>query len=297
MTAEKRYCCFNDEELLTITSIIKNRYGIDFTGYEKKSLRRSFARIMGKCRMDSKEQLMDAVLGEDSSFFNSINDLTVNRTELFRNPELWETLEQDILQKLQFKQEINIWHAGCSSGEEVYSMALVLEKNNLLHKTRTLATDISTKALEKARSGKYSNTLISRYEKSLRQYQPLGQIEELFHIDDHEATIRDRYKAHVEFKYHNLVSDYAQEKFDIIFCRNVMLYFNDPLKLAVIERLRHALKDNGFLILGYYDVLPTKADQHLAPYSNTMQVFQARTRSAIEVEMNNRLIGFNKISA
>ena len=295
MIVEKKYCGFNDEELLTITSIIKNRYGIDFTGYEKKSLRRSFARIMGKCKMDSKDQLVDAVLGEDNSFFDSINDLTVNRTELFRNPELWETLEQDILQKLKFKPEINIWHAGCSSGEEVYSMALVLEKKNLLYKTRTLATDISTKALEKARAGKYSNTLISRYEKSLQQYQPHSQIEELFHIDGHQAIIRDQYKSHIEFKYHNLVSDSSQEKFDIIFCRNVMLYFDDPLKLAVIERLKHDLKDNGFIILGYYDVLPSKADQHLKPYSKTVQVFQARSNSVIEVEMNNR--GFNKISA
>lgn len=297
MIADNKYCCFNDEELLTITSIIKNRYGIDFTGYEKKSLRRSFARIMGKCRMDTKKQLLDAILGEDHSFLNSINDLTVNRTELFRNPELWETLEQDILQRLRFKQDINVWHAGCSSGEEVYSMALVLEKSNLLHKTKTLATDISTKALAKAKAGKYSSTLISRYEKSLQKYQPQNQIEDLFHIDNHLATIRDQYKSHVEFKYHNLVSDSAQEKFDIIFCRNVMLYFDDPLKLTVIERLKNALKDNGFLILGYYDVLPENADQHLIQYNNSIQIFQAKTDSVIEVEMDNRLIEFNKISA
>ncbi|MBV6639196.1 MAG: protein-glutamate O-methyltransferase CheR [Cyclobacteriaceae bacterium] len=297
MLATSTYNSISDEELMAITSIIKNRFGIDFTGYEKQSMKRSLARVMGKCKLDSTTDLINVILDENNRFVNSINDLTFSRTELFRNPDVWEVLEQDVLEKLKFKPNINIWHAGCSSGEEVYSMALILAHHNLLQKTTTLATDISTRALDRAIQGRYSNTLVSKFEKSLQRFRPYGQIDELFHIDEFNATVRDQYKKHINFRNHNLISDSTNEKFDIIFCRNVMLYFDDTLKLEVIKKLRQSLKDGGFLVLGYYDLLPEEVEEYIVPYSASSQIFQAKKSETIEVEMHDRRFTLNKISA
>ncbi|XOV91670.1 MAG: CheR family methyltransferase [Bacteroidota bacterium] len=297
MMTTKIYDEITDEELASITSAIKNRYGIDFTSYEKKSLKRGFARLMGKKGMDTIVDLWKAILSDHDFFKNSIDDLTVNLTELFRNPEIWEMLDNDILEKLKSKPIINIWHAGCSTGEEVYSMAMVLDKKNLLHRTRAVATDISKNALDKAIKGRYSNTLLAKYERSMQSYLPNGQISDMFQIDESNATIKSRFKNHVEFKYHNLVSDPAPKKFDIIFCRNVMIYFDDKLKLQVLDSFRNALNEDGFLILGYYDMLPDKAKDYIMQYDPKTRIYQAKTSHAVEIDLNDRPFRTAQVSA
>jgi len=269
MTAKEE---ISDEELAALTGAIKNRYGIDFTNYESKSLKRGFTRLMGKNRMDSLLDLWNVILKDKTFFKSCIDDLTVNLTELFRNPEIWNTMGK-VLDNFKGHSEINIWHAGCATGEEVYSMAMVADNKNLLRKTKALGTDISSKALAKAMGAKYPKELLTKYEKSLRKYLPEGNLTDLFDMDSGEAVVKSKFRSHADFRHHNLVTDTMDRKFEIIFCRNVMIYFDDLLKMKVLESLLNSLTDDGFLVIGYYDMIPEESRQILDPYDSNNRIY------------------------
>ena len=249
----------SDEELNSLTSAIKTRYGIDFTNYEPKSLKRGFARIIMKQKLGSVLGLWSKIMRDRDFIKDCIDDLTVNLTELFRNPEVWIKIQNEIIPGLKNKPTLNIWHAGCSTGEEVYTMAIVLQNTNLLTKTQTLATDLSNKALLSAIGGEYSAYLLEKYTKSLFEYSPNSQINFFFNFVEGKAIVKDFLRKHIEFKQHNLVQDRMNRKFDMIFCRNVMIYFDETLKIKVLKLFHQSLEDNGYLVVGYYDMIPENA--------------------------------------
>ncbi len=263
----------SDEELKSLTNAIKHRYGIDFTTYETKSLKRGFARLIMKNKMDSILNLWSKIMSDREFFTECIDDLMVNLTELFRNPEIWLKLKEDVLLKYTTKHNIEMWHAGCSSGEEVYTMAIVLKDLNLLRRTKTLATDLSAKILERAKEGKYSSILLPKYTKSFSAFLPNGTFNDSFNITESSATIKLELKRHVEFKRHNLVQDEMNKKHDFIFCRNVMIYFDDILKLKVLQLFYDSLKDDGFLIIGYYDMLPKESKALFKVYDSKTRIY------------------------
>lgn len=244
-----------DEELIALMQAMKNRYGLDFTNYEKRSLKRGIARLMMKHKMTSLLELWSRVLKDREFFMAAIDDLLVNLTELFRNPDVWIMIRDKILDDYVTKP-LKIWHAGCSTGEEVYTMAIVLEEKGLLNKSKAVATDLSTTALNKAKIGDYSLIILKEYLKPFLKFYPNRQMEDYFDFHDRHATIKPQYKSHVDFKKHNLVHDPVNEKYDIIFCRNVMIYFDETLKAQVLNLFNNSLNDGGYLIIGYYDIMP-----------------------------------------
>lgn len=272
---KKLYEEISDEELKALTGAIKSRYDIDFTNYETKSLKRGFARLISKNGMESLIDLWGKILHDKEFFLSCIDDLTVNLTELFRNPEFWVKLHDEVVEDVKSRSDnLNIWHAGCSTGEEVYSMAVVLEDKKVLHKTKTWATDLSSKALSKAIEGRYSTTLIGKYEKGLINYLPHKKMEDMFKIENHHMIVKDKYKKHIDFHQHNLVQDKVEKKFHIIFCRNVMIYFDEELKTKVINLLYNSLDNNGYLVLGYYDVIPEESKKMFDIYDSKTRIYK-----------------------
>ncbi|MEM9325111.1 MAG: protein-glutamate O-methyltransferase CheR [Bacteroidota bacterium] len=245
----------SDEELSALMVAIKNRYGLDFTNYEKSSLKRGIVRLMMKHQMDSLLELWSRVLKDSDFFKDAIDDLLVNLTELFRNPDVWLMMRDRVL-PAHGSKPLKIWHAGCSTGEEVYTMAIVLEEKGLLNHTRAVATDLSKSALKKAVKGDYPLALLQQYLKPFLKYFPYKRLESFFDFHEKHATIRPQYKSHVEFKSHNLVHDSMHERYDIIFCRNVMIYFDEKLKIQVLKLLHQSLNPGGYLVIGYYDIMP-----------------------------------------
>ncbi len=261
----------SDEELASLTSAIKNRYDIDFTNYESKSLKRGFARLIMKKKLGSVLGLWSKILRDREFFLGCVDDLTVNLTELFRNPEIWIKLKEDVMKEYAIKSKIKMWHAGCSSGEEVYTMAIVLRNLNMLRRTKTLATDLSGTILEQAKKGEYSTILMNKYLKSFRSFLSDGNLEDSFEFNERKAIVKKELKQHITYKKHNLVQDPMYEKFDIIFCRNVMIYFDDTLKNRVMQLFYDSLEEDGLFIIGYYDMLPEKS-------KDLFDVIDARTR-------------------
>jgi chemotaxis protein methyltransferase CheR len=268
----------SNEELRSLTLAIKNKYGIDFTNYESKSLKRGFGRLIMRKKLNSILELWSKIL-RDRDFFNGcIDELTVNLTELFRNPEIWIKLRDDILPLYKSKNKLNIWHAGCSSGEEVYTMAIVLKELQMLRRTKALATDLSPKILGQAIEGRYSGMLMNKYSKTFSKYILNGKLEDNFKYKDGEALVKDEFRKHVEFKQHNLVQDEMDQTFDIIFCRNVMIYFDDELKQKVLKLFYDSLADDGFFIIGYYDMLPYGSQELFEVYDSKTRVYKKKKR-------------------
>lgn len=261
----------SDEELDALMQALKNRYGLDFTNYEKKSLKRSIVRLMMKHKMSSMLELWSKIIKDKEFFERGIDDLLVNLTELFRNPDAWIVIRDKILDHYKAKSRLNIWHAGCSTGEEVYTMAIVLEEKGMLHKTRALATDLSDRALKKAKLGDYSLIILEQYLKPFLAFYPNRKMADFFDFNEFHATIKPAYKNHVTFERHNLVHDGMATKHDIIFCRNVMIYFDETLKLQVLELFHKSLNDDGFLVIGYYDIMPDAGKA-------LFEVFDVKTR-------------------
>lgn len=267
----------SDQELKALTTAIKNRYDIDFTHYEVKPLMRRFTRLITRNKINSGLDLWRMILNDRDFFMKCLDQLTVNLTEMFRNPEIWIKLNEDVLNEYKGKARIDIWHAGCSSGEEVYTMAIVLKEKGLLTKSKTLATDISSSMLNKGTLGEYSIILFQKYAQSYKTYYS-GSIglEKSFNIKAKVAAIKPEFKQHNTFKYHNLATDDMDQKFDIIFCRNVMLYFNNTLREKVIKLFHKSLNPGGYLIVGYYDRLPGYALEIFNIYDNKARIYQKK---------------------
>lgn len=263
-----------DEELDSLTSAIKTRYGIDFTCYEKKSLKRGFARLIARNELGSLVGLWSKILKEKEFLIKYIDDLLVNLTELFRNPEIWLKIKDDLLIQLKDKPVINFWHAGCSTGEEIYTMAIVLKEQGILYKAKTLASDLSSTALETAKQGVYSKIFWKKYTSSYLTYFPKGNPEKHFNLTDSDIIVNAQLKNHIQFLRHNLVQDRMNRKFNVIFCRNVMIYFDETLKMKVLKLFYDSLEDDGYFIIGYYDMLPEASKELFTLYDATTRIYK-----------------------
>lgn len=255
---------------------INNRYGLDFTNYESTSLKRGIVRLMLKHKMGSILELWSKVLKDADFFASAIDDLLVNLTELFRNPDVWLKLRDEILPNFSNSASIKTWHAGCSTGEEVYTMSFILDELNLLSKSRVMATDLSTTALRKAHKGQYSLQLIDQYVVPLLKFFPKQKVEDYFETDAKTATIKPKYQSNVTFQRHNLVTDPMNGLYDIIFCRNVMIYFDDELKRRVLDKLNERLKPDGFIIIGYYDIMPDYGKKLFKAFDVKTRIYQKK---------------------
>lgn len=236
-------------------SAMNKRYGLDFTNYEIKSLKRGVGRLLMKHGLKSMLDLWTKILKDDGFFKRGIDDLLVNLTEMFRNPDAWEYIRDNILDRYENYRELKIWHAGCSTGEEVYTMSIVLKEKGLLDKSRILATDLSTKALEKARKGKYELNLIRNYMKPFLKLYPGKSMNDFFFYESDFGIVKPEYNKNISYLLHNLVNENVSKTFDIIFCRNVMIYFDEKLKNHVLNLIHSSLKENGILVIGYYDIM------------------------------------------
>ena len=271
-----------EEEVQALMLAMKKRYDLDFTNYEPKSLCRGVMRLMSKHKMDGMADLWSRILREDDFFLNGIDELLVNLTELFRNPEAWIMIRDEILPQYRNNSQVDIWHAGCSTGEEIYTMAIVLEECGLLYKSQILATDLSKTALDKAKLGRYSHNSLKNYLRPFLKFYPSKKLDDFFTFNDNSAEIKPAYQRKVEFQNHNLVTEQMDRKFDIIFCRNVMIYFDGELKKRIFEFLNRCLKDGGYLILGYYDTMPNQSIDLFDVHNNTTRIYKKKKKKILK---------------
>ena len=237
------------EELHELIDLIKKIYGFDFSDYSKASLKRRLLRVLQLKRL----QIYDLkhLLINDPAFFQQLlEEITVNVTEMFRDPGFYKALNNQVIPYLSSYQHSKIWCAGCSSGEEVYSLAILLNEAGLRKKSFIYGTDINTEVLKEARKGIYSLRKIKSYVENYQLTGLSGSITDHFTILYDAASIHNELKQNTLFSVHNLVSDSVFNEFELISCRNVFIYFEIKLQEHILDLFYKSLAPLGFLCLG-----------------------------------------------
>jgi len=248
----------NIQQITELIGLIKKLYGFDFANYSKASLRRRIIRIMQLQKLpfyDLKHQLVNS-----REFFQTfLEEITVNVTEMFRDPSFYQALNNQIIPYLSSYQHSKIWCAGCSSGEEAYSLAILLNEAGLRKKSFIYGTDINTEVLNEARKGIYSLRKIKSYAENYQMAGLSGSIIDHFTILYDAASIHNELKQNTLFSVHNLVSDSVFNEFQLICCRNVFIYFENALQEHVLELFYNSLAPLGFLCLGTKETIRSES--------------------------------------
>ena len=216
-----------------------------------------------------------------------VEAITVNTTELFRDPDVWRFLLEKQLPSYHNNNFINVWHAGCSTGQEVYSLLILFNELGMLDKVRVFATDISQKALDIAQKGIYKHQLdrgcIENFNEVFKSHDQTLAFSKYFDVDEKkdEIIIKPFLKENVKFIRHDLVKKELPfyNKMDLVFCRNVLIYFNIKLQTRIVQRFFDSLYAHGALVLGAHEGLSgffkTKFDRH-GPIYKKSNVFHFR---------------------
>ena len=244
-----------DKEADKIILHINDYSGHDFSEYSMPSLLRRFQRYMDINKVTDLDYLLDELSTNSSLLNNLIEEITVNVTEMFRDPLFFQTLANEVFPVMRQLPHIKIWHAGCSTGEEVYSMAILLKEHNLLDKSLIYATDINQTVLERAREGRFSLESLKEYQVNYKETESQGDFNSYFKIKDGFAEVTQDLKEKIVFSSHNLVSEGVFNQFDLIVCRNVLIYFTKPLQDHALETFYNSLNVNSFLAIGSKETL------------------------------------------
>ncbi len=239
-----------DEDLELLLNEIFISHGYDFTNYARASLKRRITRIMVIDRLPSFAELYYRVKSDENYIPHIIRQLTVNVTEMFRDPHTFKVLREEVLPVLATHPFIRIWHAGCSTGEEVYSMAILLEEANLLHKALIYATDINAHVIENIKRGIFPMQHMKNYSENYILSGGRRDFSKYYTAKYEWAKFDDKLKERMIVATHNLVSDRSFNEFQLICCRNVLIYFDKELQDKVLTLFDDSLDKLGFLVLG-----------------------------------------------
>jgi chemotaxis protein methyltransferase CheR len=245
----------SDEQIDILLNDALELYGYDFTNYTKASIKRRINRILTIDRFPSFAELRYRLRNDKAYLNRFVEAISVNVTEMFRDPHFFRTLKEKVLPHLATYPYIRIWHAGCSTGEEVYSMAILLKEANLLHKSLLYATDINQEVLEKARRGIFSLTNMKQYSENYILSGGTKAFSDYYITTSDHVKFNEELRRKIIFAMHNLVSDRSFNEFQLVLCRNVLIYFDKQLQDRAINLFNESLETLGFLALGAKETL------------------------------------------
>jgi len=240
----------NDEQIEGLLSDLLENYGYDFTGYSRASLKRRVIRLYALDKIPGFTEFRYKILNDGIYFKRFVEQITVNVTEMFRDPDFFRTLREEVLPRLGTYPFIRIWVAGCSTGEEAYSISILLKELNLLHKSLIYATDLNPAVLEKASLGMFSLSYMKQYSENYISSGGKNDFSSYYTAKYSLAKFYDELRNKMIFSTHNLVSDNSFNEFQLILCRNVLIYFDRDLQHKVLELFDASLEDLGYMALG-----------------------------------------------
>jgi chemotaxis protein methyltransferase CheR len=248
-------------EIRLLLEAIHARYGFDLREYASSSMRRRVRAALARSGLRHLGELQHRILVDPSSFPGVLDDLTVRVTEMFRDPSFYRTFRERVLPMLRTYPLLKIWHGGCSSGEEAYASAILLEEAGLYDRSQIYATDLNAAALEQARQAVYN---ADRFETFAENYAKSGGSAALASYGTRaydQVALRESLKRNILFFQHDLVGDHVFGEMHVIFCRNVFIYFDQQLRQRVLEKFAQSLYPGGFLCLGSAERLPPASRQ------------------------------------
>lgn len=264
-----------DIELKLLLEGVYQRYQHDFRGYAVASMRRRVKQAMERFGCETISQLQDLVLHQPAIFAQMLQYFTVQVSEMFRDPPYFKTLRERVAPVLKTYPSVKIWVAGCSTGEEVWSLAILLQEEDLLARSLIYATDINPDALRSADSGIYSLDRIAQFSKNYREGGGIKSLSDYYTSNLHDARFDRRLREHIVFADHSLATDSVFSEMHFISCRNVLIYFNRALQDRATGLFHDSLVRRGFLGLGAKENLRFTSQAagfvELAPYERIYQ--------------------------
>lgn len=229
---------------------LQRRYGYEFRGYTLDSRRRRVEAARRRLRMSTIAEMQHHLLRDPTLFVDFLQGFLVPVTSFFREPDALALIQQEVFPYLRTFSSFKVWHAGCASGEEVVSLALLLDDAGLLDRARLYGTDIHGGALEAARAGRYDEDALREAWETYRQLGGRREVEEVFDVAEGLAEVPAQVRQHIFYADHNLVSDRPFGEMQLVLCRNTLIYFGLELQQHVVDLLERSLCRRGYLCLG-----------------------------------------------
>lgn len=239
-----------DEEVEFLIKDVHELYGYDFSQYSRASFKRRINRICLIDKFTSYAELRYTVLNDPEYLKRFVEEITVNVTEMFRDPSFFKALREKILPQLGTYPLIRVWVAGCSTGEEAYSIAILLKEANLYHKSLIYGTDINPSVLEKARAGIFPLQQMKSYTENYILSGGKNDFSDYYTANYDSVKFDRSLQEKLILSTHNLVSDSSFNSFQLIICRNVLIYFDKGLQERVFHLFDESLENLGYLALG-----------------------------------------------
>ncbi|WP_084332475.1 CheR family methyltransferase [Marinobacterium jannaschii] len=262
-------------EIDLLCEAIYRYYGFDFRQYARASLKRRIMNLLSLEGLGSISALQDRVLHDRQMMERFLLNLSINVTAMFRDPAMYVALRNKVVPLLQTYPSIRVWHAGCSSGEEAYSMSILLEEEGMSSHSKIYATDFNEAIIKHAQAGVMPLNEMQAYTANYQKAGGKRSFSEYYSARYDRAILVPRLRNPIVFSRHNLATDGSFNEFNIIFCRNVMIYFDDNLRNRVLELLHNSLCRFGILVLGTKESLQfTPFEQYYKELDGPGRIYQ-----------------------
>lgn len=259
-------------EIELLLEAVYRCHGYDFRNYAKASLKRRLSNMVRYAEVNHVSELIEKILYDKEFFSRFLKEMSVSVTEMFRDPSFYLAIRDKVVEFLRTYPFVKIWHAGCSTGEEVYSMAILLHEENILEKTHIYATDYNPHSLGIAREGVYSHKDMEKYNTSYIEAGGKLALSDYFFGKYKSVRVHDFLKENITFAHHSLVSDASFGEMHMIICRNVLIYFDKTLQDRVYSLFDDSLIHDGFLCLG------TKESLNLTDHDGSFEKFSIKEK-------------------
>ncbi len=269
-----------DIEMRLFLEAIYLRYGCDFREYSEVHIKRRILNLLTMSGLSSISEMQHQAL-YDAAFFETLRQsFSINVTEMFRDPPFYKAVREKIVPKLKSLAFARIWHPGCASGEEIYSMAILLTEEGVYEKTRLYATDFNPQILEKAKAGAYALDRMKTYTRNYQKSGGQASFADYYAASRDAAILDERLKKNIHFAEHNLATDGVFGEMDMIVCRNVLIYFTRKLQDRVLKLFADSLHPGGFLCLGSQESLKFSAwADCFEPVVDSEKIYRKKTDS------------------
>ena len=250
MTPDKATLANERIEIKLILEAILLKYGYDFRNYAPAHVKRRLEHRLGLSGLGGYCDMLREIIHDEDFFNRVLLDLSINVSEMFRDPGFYRAVREVVVPHLMTYPFFKVWHAGCSAGQEVYSMCILLEEEGLKDRSQIYATDFNELILQKAKAGIYPIDVVKDYTANYQQAGGKRSFADYYTAHYDSVMLRPALRKRVLFSSHNLVTDGVFGEMNVIFCRNVLIYFNRELQNRVIRLFHESLCPGGFLCLG-----------------------------------------------
>lgn len=264
-------------ELSLLLDAIYRRYGYDFRQYATASIQRRVQQFLKFSDGGTVSELIPKIIHDTAFFQQLLLELSITVTDMFRDPLMFKSLRENVMPFLKSYPSLKIWHAGCATGQEAYSLAILLTEEGLDNRSTIYATDFNDMALKTAREGIYELTRVPQYAENYRLSGGRGSFSDYYHKKYDAVILKKQLKERIFFANHNLVTDGVFSEIHLIFCRNVLIYFDKKLQKKVLTLFWECLPYNGFLCLGSREnLIFSGLEDKFKAVDTTYKIFQKK---------------------